>query len=101
MSRPQAVPRLWDNPKWMQYAACISEGDPDWWFPEKDGGPLTALETLMAQRICTACPVQNECRLYAYQHQERGIWGGLTEQQRAPRKPTTGRHHVCSLSSSA
>ena len=100
--------RLWDLPEWMQEGACAYEGDPDWWFPDKNG--LTAtLETRLAVNICSTCPVRAQCLAYANEHHEQGTWGGLTEQQRATlyrrgnrrqSSATTERLKVCSLLSS-
>jgi hypothetical protein len=36
-----------------------------------------------AQRICAGCPFLYPCRAYALTHREHGVWGGLTENQRA------------------
>lgn len=37
-----------------------------------------------AKRICAACPVSAECLDFAQRHLEKfGIWGGLTERERA------------------
>jgi WhiB family redox-sensing transcriptional regulator len=37
-----------------------------------------------AKQICAECPVLAECRAYAFRVDERlGIWGGLTERERA------------------
>lgn len=109
MTKPlmRSFHRLWDLPEWMQEGTCVFEGDPDWWFPEK-GGPVAILESRQAVRICDRCPVRTECLTYADEHHERGIWGGLTEQQRTLRRRNirrrhsdTERLHLCSLSSSS
>lgn len=36
-----------------------------------------------AKRICRPCPVRSACLQYALDHQEHGIWGGLTVDERA------------------
>lgn len=98
MTRRKPVSRLWDTPDWMKKAACIIEGEPEWWFPERDGTLQTAQAATMAIRICNTCPVQRKCLAYADEHHEQGIWGGLTEHQRALRRTTTERRHLCSVS---
>lgn len=110
MTKPltRTFSRLWNLPEWMQHGTCTYEGDPDWWFPEK-GGPMVTEQIRLAQTICSHCPVQLQCLAYANEHHERGIWGGLTEQQRTLRRrrdrrqtsATTERLHLCSLSSSS
>ncbi len=36
-----------------------------------------------AKEICAACPVQLDCRSYAFEiGEQHGIWGGLTEKER-------------------
>jgi WhiB family redox-sensing transcriptional regulator len=67
----------------MSRGACVGAGDPDAWFPEAgqaDNDP----RTLAALRTCNGCFVRSECLRHALEHGERyGIWGGMTELQRA------------------
>ncbi len=57
--------------------------DTELWFPSRPqakGG-----ETRRVQRatgICKPCPVRMECLEFASVTGQRGIWGGLTEEQR-------------------
>lgn len=63
-------------PPWTTEALC-AQTDPELWFPDKGGSPLTA------QRICTKCPVAAECLEWALTNDERiGVWGGTTPGQR-------------------
>ena len=68
--------------EWMTYAACRDQ-DPDLFFP------LSTLrasdpQTHEAKSICQDCVVVAICLRYALStHQEAGIWGGQTEQERA------------------
>jgi WhiB family redox-sensing transcriptional regulator len=32
--------------------------------------------------ICAKCPLQRECLTYAFKHEQYGVWGGLTAQER-------------------
>jgi Transcription factor WhiB len=36
------------------------------------------------RRYCRGCPVISECYVYAVVHQERGVWGGSNDEDRAP-----------------
>jgi len=65
-----------DDRVWVLEAKCL-DADPEAFFPEKGGS------TREAKRICTACPVRNECLEHALGNDERfGIWGGLSERER-------------------
>lgn len=37
---------------------------------------------LRAKRICNGCPVMKRCQNYAINHNEVGVWGGMTEKER-------------------
>jgi WhiB family redox-sensing transcriptional regulator len=44
----------------------------------------------MAKAVCAECPALAACRAYAFDAGETfGIWGGLTEDERAPAKRLT------------
>ena len=61
---------------WADKAKCLV-AEPDTFFPEKGGS------TREAKRICSGCPVKDECLEYALENDERfGIWGGLSERER-------------------
>jgi WhiB family redox-sensing transcriptional regulator len=61
---------------WATEAKCLN-ADPDVFFPEKGGS------TREAKRICSECPVRDECLEYALEEDERfGIWGGMSERER-------------------
>lgn len=56
------------------------EVDGELWFPEIGG---ESYELRMAKKLCSTCPVQRECAVYALAADEAyGIWGGLTPHQR-------------------
>lgn len=54
------------------------------WFPisyQRHGRPIPLVEQTRA--VCSACPVQDQCLIYALDENERdGIWGGTTPRQR-------------------
>ena len=66
---------------WHARAACRNAPDPELFFP-LDTGPA-ARQVAAAKAICARCPVLAECRSWAISHEAYGIWGGLTEHQRA------------------
>lgn len=71
----RSVLRTWLEP-WMEDASC-ARVDPEFWFPEK------GQSVKEAKRICSACPVVNECREYALSRKERfGVWGASSERER-------------------
>lgn len=58
-------------------AACAGMG-PSLFFPPR-GDPAEG-----AKAVCRACVVRQECLRYALENRERfGIWGGLSERERA------------------
>jgi WhiB family transcriptional regulator, redox-sensing transcriptional regulator len=63
---------------WRGRAACLG-ADPDLFFPEGDD-PRSDAE---AKAICAGCQVRTPCLEFAGTELEHGIWGGLTEDERA------------------
>ena len=62
---------------WQERALC-AQTDPEAFFPEK-GGSIRE-----AKLVCQQCNVRSACLEYALAHNERfGIWGGLSERERA------------------
>lgn len=67
---------------WMSDALC-AQTDPDTWLEGLAGGGSQA-----AKRICRRCPVRAACTAHVTvleQHdgaQIRGVWGGLSQNQR-------------------
>jgi WhiB family redox-sensing transcriptional regulator len=85
------VSRKWAHPRaaegWKLAAACEGE-DPETWFPkgegERNGSKRVKAATAYAQAICADCPVKTDCLAFAIALDLRyGIWGGVTEQDRA------------------
>jgi WhiB family redox-sensing transcriptional regulator len=64
-----------DEGIWMGDAACC-QNDPEMFFPHVGGTGRHA------KKICAACPVLRECRIYALHHDVSGVWGGLSENER-------------------
>jgi WhiB family transcriptional regulator, redox-sensing transcriptional regulator len=74
MGRPGAT-------SWRDRAACRSE-DPELFFPVGASGPAL-LQIAEAKTVCRGCPVVPECLEAALRVAESGIWGGLSEDERA------------------
>jgi WhiB family redox-sensing transcriptional regulator len=67
---------------WWSAATCRS-ADPELFFPISAFGQ--ALEQVEeAKAICARCPVRRQCLAFALRtRQAHGIWGGMTEEERA------------------
>ncbi|KMS92655.1 WhiB family transcriptional regulator, partial [Prauserella rugosa] len=64
---------------WHVSAACRGSAEADLFF-----APQTPLNVARALEICHGCPVQTDCADEALTGRiEHGIWGGLTEDDRA------------------
>ena len=65
-----------DEVEWADQARC-REVDPELFFARG------LAEAKPAIRICTRCPVRDQCLDYAIANEiDHGVWGGLTERQR-------------------
>lgn len=54
----------------------------DWWFPDKDGTG-TSTEFKIVKSICGSCIHREECAEWGITNERFGVWGGLTEKERA------------------
>jgi WhiB family redox-sensing transcriptional regulator len=57
--------------------ACQDTDNPDEFFPSR-----RELGGLMIITWCRHCPVRTDCLQWALDHDEHGVWGGMTERQR-------------------
>jgi WhiB family redox-sensing transcriptional regulator len=63
--------------------------DTEMWFPVYNKSPKAderrkiKENTAKAVSICNICHIQSKCLDYSLAHEPYGIWGGLTEAQRA------------------
>ena len=55
--------------------ACL-ETEPDFFFSE------FPLDIALAKDICAECPMIEACRAYAMKHENNGVWGGLSADER-------------------
>ena len=74
--------RLAAERNWRSAAACRS-ADPELFFPVSGFGQALK-QVADAKAICASCPVRRQCLEFALRtRQAHGIWGGLTEDERA------------------
>ncbi len=67
---------------WQARGACQAV-EPDLFFPLSEAS-ASAAEIASAKAVCASCPVRPECLRFAMTtRQPHGIWGGLTEHERA------------------
>lgn len=64
---------------WVEDALC-NPMTADYFFS------LTPSDRNTALQICEHCPVKDECGEWAIPREVQGIWGGLTEEERARRR---------------
>lgn len=77
-------------PNWKDRALCAADGpNDDLWFPHEDSRATVEL----AKSLCRQCPVRNACLQDALDQGPScyGIWGGLTERQRASLRRRTAQ----------
>jgi len=60
--------------------ANCKNSDPEAFFTEEKASTYPNIR--MLRKICSACPVANECLDYALKHEVMGYWGNTTEYQR-------------------
>jgi WhiB family redox-sensing transcriptional regulator len=71
------------NDEWRARAACFG-ADPELFFsPDQEGnGGAPSWTPHAALTICARCPVVAECRKWAIDTGQAGVWGGMTEAER-------------------
>ena len=82
MSRlPKPLADLWE---WQYEGACQDLPSEMFFHPEGERGPRRRNRENAAKAVCATCPVIQQCRDQALSIQEPyGIWGGLSEDDRA------------------
>ena len=79
---------------WRNRAACLDE-DPALFFPMGNAG--AELDQIAeAKAVCHRCEVVETCLKWAIEsHQDDGVWGGLSADERRALNPRTARiRHV-------
>ena len=80
---------LWS---WRLRAACRHVDSAVFFSPDGERPPQRDARETRAKAICGGCPVIGQCAAYAIQYGERyGVWGGLSERERAALAPGPGR----------
>ncbi len=72
------------RPPWMASAACRDRPEVDF-FPDSPRRGIPP-DVAPALAVCFACPVQEQCRAYALEHGEAGVWGATTDRDRQERR---------------
>jgi WhiB family redox-sensing transcriptional regulator len=74
---------------WRHRAACRTE-DPEAFFPVGSGGPAL-LQIEAAKAVCRRCDSVDACLLWALDHAEFGVYGGMSEEDRRALKQRVAR----------
>lgn len=75
---------------WRHRAACLTE-DPELFFPVGNTGSAL-LQMEEAKKVCHRCEVREQCLNWALENgQDHGVWGGMTEDERAAFKRRAAR----------
>ena len=78
---PKPVVENWD---WQQSGSCRELPTEMFFHPDGERGPRRRNRENAAKAVCASCPVIAACRAHALAVQEPyGIWGGLSEDDRA------------------
>lgn len=70
--------------EWQWDGACMGVDSSVFFSPEAERGAKRQRREEAAKALCATCPVIEQCREHALRVQEPyGVWGGLTESERA------------------
>lgn len=76
-----SMTRIRTDDRWMDRAAC--RGLTYLFFPLTAERPQARQRReALARSICAGCSVQSECRDFARENHEYGLWGGESEDER-------------------
>lgn len=79
-----AMPRHAEDWNWQLAARCRGEDAALFFQPDGERAPARQQRHRAAKAICADCPVTAECRRHSLVVPETfGIWGGLSETERA------------------
>lgn len=77
-------PPITTNWDWQLAAACRGMDVDAFYHPPRERNRRRERRIAQAKTICDQCPVITQCRRHALEAREPyGIWGGLSEQERA------------------
>ena len=78
---PQPIAEQWE---WQYEGSCRLMDSEMFFHPDGERGPRRRNRENAAKAVCASCPVIQACRAHALAVQEPyGIWGGLSEDDRA------------------
>ncbi|GAB4064346.1 WhiB family transcriptional regulator [Angustibacter speluncae] len=70
--------------EWQERAACRHHDETLFVGPDREQTSTRRRRERRAVQVCWDCPVLAACRRHALDEREpHGVWGGLTEEQRA------------------
>jgi WhiB family redox-sensing transcriptional regulator len=73
-----------DQWQWQELAACRQADPRLFFYPDNERGPARRQRAAAAVAVCAGCRVISECRRHGLSVREPyGVWGGLTEDDRA------------------
>ena len=78
---PYPTAEVWD---WQLQGACRGHDSAVYFHPDGERGHARENRERNAKKVCATCPVLQQCREHALSvHEPYGIWGGMTETERA------------------
>lgn len=78
---PGPIMDLWE---WQFEGSCRDSDETLFFHPEGERGSARRRRAAAAKAICATCPVIQECRAQSLTVREPyGVWGGLSEDERA------------------
>ena len=65
-------------------AACRGMDVEDFYFTESRRIPITDKNdaNMKVRPVCLSCPIWEKCLSWAFDHEEHGVWGGLSAMER-------------------
>lgn len=80
-AKPVPVPV--SDPNWRQKGACTEADDPLFYPTAAEDTRAGKVKIAEAKRICLYCPAIADCRMWGIANETWGVWGGLSEAERA------------------
>ena len=63
-------------------ANCWGVGTDAFYIQDDERGAALKQKTVYARAVCSVCPIQRECLVYAFKHERFGMWGAMTYAER-------------------
>lgn len=78
---PNPVTDVWD---WQLAGACRGQSSVLFFHPDGERGSARRRRQEAAKAVCARCPVLEACLRHAVAvHEPYGVWGGMSEEERA------------------